>query len=105
TAHPAATSASRTGRCRASTPSTLASERDADGRTSALRRLRRRGRRPRHPQAAPGRPPAPTALLGLRLPASAPRVDLAQDAAGRVAVAEEIPDLHRDAGLVLADLL
>src|SRR4029453_8413255 len=43
--------------------------------------------------------------LGRPPPGSAPRVALAQDAAGRVAVAEEIPDLHRHAGLVLADLL
>src|SRR5262245_66479824 len=74
-------------------------------RRRARRASRRRGRRAGHPDAASRRPPATAALLRLGLAGSESRIHLAQDAPGRVAITEEIADLHRHARLVLADFL
>src|SRR5262249_4993066 len=72
---------------------------------SVLGRRRRRGGRRRHPRPAPRWLPATPSLLRLRLGGSDPSLDLAQDAPRGISVAEHVPHLHRDARLVLADLL
>ena len=91
------------GRRRVARPA--ARERAAQARRQRCRRLRRRGRR-RHPDAA-----APTAASDAGVPRRRPSPAATRASTSlrmrRAAspIAEEIADLHRDARLVLADLL